>query len=178
MNKKGKYVDHAFLIIIGVLIAFTIYRHYSADLILSINTYLGFLLFAIACTFKFFNIAQSKYLVFILLVLYTFNIVNFTAENFNMSVGVDPGSLVYSWPSINPLAILFLIVYLFLNGSIIKKIYTNNEEEAKIKFDKQIDFYHNKFSECSQTELAAIFDNYAKYPEEARAALDKIKIDN
>lgn len=178
MNKKGKYVDYSFLTIIGLLSSFALYRHYNADYNLSINNYLGFVLFIIVCVLMLIGLKLNKYLVFILLALYTFNIVNFTVERFNMSVGLNPGAVVYSWPSINPLAILFVIIYLFLNGSIIKQLYTNNEEEIQIKFDKKVDFYHRKFSGYSQTELSDIFNNYAKYPDEARAALDKIKINN
>ncbi|MES2061757.1 MAG: hypothetical protein V4456_07545 [Bacteroidota bacterium] len=178
MNKKGKYVDYAFLIIIGLLTCLTIYRHYSADFILSINNYLGLLLFIVVSVLKLFKLPQNKYLVFILLVFYTFNIINFTVERFNISIGIDPGELQYNTPSINPVAVILLIVYLFLNGSVIKQLYTDTDAEGKEKSNKKVDFYHHKFNSCSDTELTDIFNNYDNYPDEARTALDKIRSNN
>lgn len=173
MNKKAKYIDSSFLLIFFLLAILTMYRHLSAGFILSINNYLGFLLLIMFIGIWFLKKELNKYLVFIL--LYTFNIINFTVERFNISVGADVRELQFTPISINPIAVILLIIYLCLNGSTIKQLYTDNDKESADKLNKKVDFYYNKFSNCSEGELTVIFSNYDKYPEEARIALDKLK---
>lgn len=50
-----------------------------------------------------------------------------------------------------------------------------SEKEQKEELSKEIEFYYNKFNDCSNIELVDIFKMYNDYPVGAQLALNRIR---
>jgi hypothetical protein len=163
MIKPKKYVDITFLVLLGLLISISIYRHFEGGYVLSVKNYLGFAILLIMVSVKIINPKKEWFLVLRLLILYALNIINFTVEQFN----------------VNMIGIFMLIIYCWINKKMtiqfVKRIFKGSDAEQKQNRDKMINFYYNKFKICDTKEFDQVFSNFSKYPIEAQIALRKIK---
>lgn len=163
MIKPKAYTDLSFITIIGLFIVISIYLHFFNSYILPINYYPGVVCWLIVVGFKIYNSKKEYFLVLILLLLFSFNIINFTVVRFNVNV----------------LGFILLIIYVTINrkmvGLICRNIFIGSEKEQEIKKNKNISFYYEKFKKCEAGELNVIFNSFGDYPVEAQIALNKIK---
>jgi hypothetical protein len=163
MIKPKKYTDPILLSIFGLFIVISIYLHFVYNYILPINYYPGLFCWIIVIGFKIYNAKKEYFLVLILLVLYSLNIINFTVVRFNVNIA----------------GIILLVVYAAINKdmviSICRNIFIGSEEELEKKRNKMVVFYYEKFQKCETEELNEIFNNFNSYPIEAQIALNKIK---
>src|ERR1700754_3792209 len=99
MTKPKKYIDPIFLSIFGLFIAVSIYMHFVYNYILPVNYYPGLFCWLIALGLKIYNTKREYFLVLLLLILYSLNIINFTVERFNINIA----------------GIILLIIYAIIN---------------------------------------------------------------
>jgi len=163
MIKPKKYVDVAFLVLLGLLISISISRHFEGGYVLSVYNYLGFILLLILISIKIIKPEKEWFLVLRLLILYALNIINFTVEQFNL----------------NFIGLFLLIIYCCINKEmvihLVKRTFAGSVGEQKERRDRMIRFYYDKFKICNTEEFDQIFSNFSKYPIEAQIALKQIK---
>nr|WP_121272503.1 hypothetical protein [Pedobacter schmidteae] len=169
-----KTSDFIFIAVIGLLAANTIFQSIWYGNVLSLNNYVGFVLWIIITVLRFSNNQYRRYGLTILLFLSTLNIANLTVGSisFNAFYG-DIESI-----SVNPIMLLILIIYYIINEKTVKKelrrIFFPSEEEKQSEHQMQIDFYYRKFENCGNEELKNIIINKEQYPMPAQIALDKL----
>ncbi|OOQ61327.1 hypothetical protein [Mucilaginibacter pedocola] len=174
MDKKEKYVDIGILVLLGLFIAIALNNFFRADLIISVNTYAGIGFWTAVLFLNIIGNKKSKYLLFIALFLYMLNIIDFSATRLSVSLNYNTGKVIYHPISFNPVGAILFIVYWIYNKNVIRKIYTPTVEEDEAKLSKNLEFYKNKFSQCSKEELTELYKNYRSYPVEAQVVLDKL----
>jgi len=163
MIKPKAYTDLVFITIIGLFIVISIYLHFFNSYILPINYYPGVVCWLIVVGLKIFITKKEYFLVLILLLLFSFNIINFTVVRFNVNI----------------LGFILLIIYMIINRKMVslicRNIFIGSDEEQEEKRNKRISFYYEKFKRCEAGELNVILNNFGDYPAEAQIALNKIK---
>jgi len=181
VKKPNKYVDVVFLILLGLSLCLTFYRHFADGYVISINNILALILFVTGVFIKIKNSEKGKYVVLILLLLATLNIINFTIGVGTVHIGnLGSGdeSLSYAFPGIDPLFFLILLIYWIINKKAIRsiwdRIYHGSEKEQVDRISTGIDFYYNKFNAYNEEGLNDAFKMYKDYPVEAKEALKKI----
>lgn len=177
MVRTEKNYDYIFLTIIGLLIANTIFRYIQNNFALSINNYLGFVSWFGVILIRGFSSKVKIYGVWVLLILSSVNILNFTIETTKATFGIgDEGFHSFA---INPVCFFLLISYCVLKRkSLLKvtsKILLDTEQEREEKQKRKVDFYYRKFNACEAEELNGIYKSLKEYPEEAQIALNMIK---
>jgi hypothetical protein len=163
MVKPKKYTDLIFISILGLFIVISIYLHFIDGYVLPINFYPGLISWLIVVGIKIYNTRKEYFLVLIVLLFYSVNIINFTVVSFN----------------INLLGVLLLVIYSLINKEMImsvsEKVFKGSKEEQETERNKLIDFYFEKFKKCEVEELKEIFNNFNNCPLEAQIALKKVR---
>jgi len=178
MDRKGRVVSLVIFGIIGILGLELFFWPFIATFFLSINANIALLLVLVSLIFKRYQIRRAQYVVFIILLLQSFNVVKFTfdilrGDYSETSFLMNVGSL-----SISPIPFVLLLIYSVVNKKtlkdLIKKILHATEQEQIDNRNKQVIFYYNKFTNCSDDELVDIYQMFKDYPDEAQEALKKI----
>lgn len=176
--KPKKYIDIIFLILLGLLLAMSIYRHFTGGFVLSVNNYLALVLWLGVVIVKITRPEKSNYLLLLLLVLSIFNITNFTIEVFKVGFSVGYAGY-FDGIHINIISFLLLVVYYFTNRNFVlqtvKILIKGSDKDREKERDKKIAFYYQKFNVCEPAEFDKIFANFKEYPAEAQIALKQIK---
>ena len=169
--------DYLFLSVLGLLIVNTVTQHFLNRYVLSLNNYFGFIAWGTAFIL---HLGRSKYRRLALgwlLILGTLNLLTFTIGKIAVSVGPISESGTEHL-GINPIILVILIVYYFVNRTPINRILSRTligtEEEQKQKRNKQIEFYFEKFSKCEPEEFEELLQRFDDYPVEAQVALKRI----
>jgi hypothetical protein len=142
MYKRAGYVDIGFLLVIGVLLGISVISHFTIGYTLKVNLFLGIIGWLVAVFLKIRKHKSRGILVICLLTLWTFNIVSFTYSNiaFGKSGIYEYNGIYYSFPGINPLALLFQIVYSIVNYSIskqfFKSVFGRSDDEVEQEYKK------------------------------------------
>ncbi|MBB2144420.1 hypothetical protein GM921_02910 [Pedobacter sp. LMG 31464] len=175
--------DYIFFGLTGLIIVNTIIQSQLYNYALSINNYLSFVAWPIALFLRLKNYKVRRYPLAFLLILATINIFNFGlgAMKLSFSIG-DISSIPAERPGVNPIILLILIAYYFVNKKSINRILNNTfrgtPEERKVEYQKTVDFYLNKFNSCNKEELKDILKDFNDYPEPAKIALRQIQLKN
>ena len=181
MIKPNKYVDWIFLTLLGITLCLTFYRHYTNGYIISVNNVFAVFCFSGGVSTKLISRERGSYVVLILLLLATLNVINFTIGVSSVHFGIlgkDGDSISYQYPGIDPFFLLGLLIYWIINRKAVRQIwetlYYGSEKEQVIEVKSKVDFYYQKFKDCKEEELKQIFNMYNDYPSEAQCALRKI----
>ncbi len=178
MSKKSKYTDTAFLSLFALFIIVSVVAHFKNGYVLSINNYVAFISLLIVGYNFFISDKKWKYSVPVLLLLSTFNIINFYVAIINSSVYHINDRLIFNWPGFNIVAFIFLIVYSFTNSDSAIKffriIFKGSDSEQEEKRNKMIDFYYNKFNGLEGNDFENVLKNLTDYPTEGQIAIKKI----
>lgn len=173
---KGKS-DYLFLSVLGLLIANTVTQHFLDRYVLTINNYFGFIAWGAAFILR---LGRSKYRrlgLGWLLILGALNLLSFTIGKVAVSVGNISNSAEAI--GLNPIILVILIAYYFVNKAsinrILSRVFIGTREEQEQERNRQVEFYFTKFSNCEQEELDEIFQRFDDYPTEAKVALNRIK---
>jgi hypothetical protein len=180
MSKISKYTDVAIICLIGYLIAVAIFQHFTQNITLSLNFYIGVAAWLFTVWFKTSK-NDAKYAVFILLLCAVFNIILFTASvsSFGRVYYLYKGdNLNIASLGLNPFILLIFLLYFSVNRKVGLELYTNvfygSDKEAELKTNKEIEFYYIKFNDSTYEELVKFYKNYKSYPLSAQVALKKI----
>ena len=176
MSKKN-LIDIITLTVIGLFISIGLFHHFSNNYILSVNFYLGCICCIVIGFYKYYT-RKGKYLVFLLLVFLTFNILLCSASiaTFeSVHYLYNDGEIIVASPGVNPLLLLLLIIYSVINIDVVRTLFYGTEEEVSKKLNVSVDFYYKKFNSYSTEELADVFKIFKEYPAEAQMALKKIR---
>ncbi|MDB5135047.1 MAG: hypothetical protein JWP37_1650 [Mucilaginibacter sp.] len=173
MSKLNKYTDLVFLIVLGFLSVRAVYEHFQYGYVLSINNYLAFIVWIIAFAVLLVRPGKATILMLMAMFLSALNIINFTSEIFK--AGISNESNGFESLTVNPLALLLLVIYCLVNREAIKILLNGSNAEKMREQDRMIDFYYKKFISCSKDELNKVFESFDEYPIEAKMALKKIK---
>ena len=123
MDKPKRIVDIIVLILLTAMCIYTLYTHYVEGLVIYLNFMLGVILLVLSIGFKIGKQGFSKYAVLLVLVLFSIGIVNFLP--FLSQLGEAAHSVFYNYQfsGMNPIALVFLIIYLVINKAFITKLY-------------------------------------------------------
>lgn len=173
MKRKEKITDIAVLSLLSVISIISIYRHLVFGYALTWSTYIGMALLFSGFIYKIVSGWKGRFLVFILLFLAMFGVINFTVEI--IAIGyVGIGTI-----GLNPLIFLLLVIYSVICIDTVSALFRNinrgSEKEISGEREKMELFYYNKFIKLNQVEFQNIFRYYNDYPEEAKFAINKIK---
>lgn len=162
--------DYVFLSILGLLIANTVYTAITDGILLDFTNYLAFGCWLVAILVKLINNRFAKYVTGTLLILGTVNICNFLAGTTWISFG---------FIKFNPTLFIILLIWYFVNkravDGIVSSLVKGSPQEQADKHKKAVEFYTNKFKDCSDEELQVIYADFDNYPVEAQIALNNIK---
>ena len=92
--------DYIFLGILGLLIINALYQSTFNHFILSTNTYIGMVGWAIILLVVIKNLRFSKYATAILLILGVFNIINFSIETASTRIVFGDDGTHFEWPGL------------------------------------------------------------------------------
>lgn len=166
--------DYIFLGILGLITAITIIGVIVNGIQLTVTNYIAFAAWLTALFIKLSKNKLGRYAIGILLILGTFNICNFLPGTTWMNFGFGNTVLL----QFNPIIFIILAAWYFVNKRVIKvvysKVFKDSAEEEAIRHQKMIEFYFEKFKDCSEAELEAIHANMSNYPDEAQTALRKL----
>jgi hypothetical protein len=177
--KPNKIVDLIFLSLLGLLIILTVVRHYQFSSILSLNNYLGFTIWSFLVINRGLKVSLPSYSILVILILFTFNIVNFTVEIFEARIGIESRpDLTFNSLSVNPVGFLLFLIYSIINRgffrSLIKDLLNGTAEEQALEAKKAVSFYFEKFKDYNEEEFNKVVGNLNEYPEEAQIAIKRI----
>jgi hypothetical protein len=180
MRKKSQYIDAAFLAVIAVIIINTLYTYFNSNFLLSLNNYLGFAVWLITLILIIAKPQWGKFMLWPLLLLSAFNILNFTIETNSKSFSFGIGGMALNLPGVNLIFFTALLIYSLINRKTItlffKKTFRPSEEELLKKQKTMTAFYFGKFVNYNSEEIEEVFKNYNDYPHEAQVALKQIKL--
>ena len=108
---KSRYTDIAFLSLFGLLIVVSIIAHFRDGYVLSINNYVAFITWLIVGYNFFISDKKWKYSVLVLLLLSTFNIINFYVAVINSSIYHINNELIFNWPGFSGFYIIDIILF-------------------------------------------------------------------
>jgi hypothetical protein len=132
MDKPNKYFDIGLLVAFLIWLVLAVYRHFADDYVLYLNNILALILLATGILIKGLKSKYSNYVLIALLLLATFNIINFSAEVFTFNMGytssTNNGLLSVVYPGINPIVLLLLIIYCIVNRRFIKKLINGSDK--------------------------------------------------
>lgn len=166
--------DFIFIGVLGLFLANLLIQFVMTGNLLTLNNYLGILLWLIIGVLRFINYRYGRHGLALLLLLGTFDIASFGPGGVSFSVGL--GSL--GPIGFDPLVLIVLIIYYFVNKTAIKQVVKTllypSSEEQQLEYQKQTDFYLRKFENCGDDELEVIVSNLKEYPLAAQHAITEI----
>jgi hypothetical protein len=177
MQAKSEYINWtllvAFVLSTGLFIAWQ-----ARNDLRMINESAAMVFLCMSLPAKIYKLRIVQYILFFVLVIFLFNAIRFSYTVVEGSV-----SRTYHYSQfngvINPIVFVILIVYSVVNIDALNHLYQiiikGSETEQKDTENKKIEFYYNQFNSCSDEELTNIFKIYNDYPNEAKAALKRIK---
>ncbi|WP_183575990.1 hypothetical protein HDF18_19050 [Mucilaginibacter sp. X5P1] len=178
MSKKDVYINTVLFLISVLLLGLLIYWQ-IVDEFLIITETVAVSLLSISFIFKRYGLKKIQYVLFVLLIILLFNLIDFsyTAHNGDTSTTYFTSKTVVF--GIKPTVFLIILCFILVNNKqfshSIKNILYGSSIEQNEKFDKGISFYYEKFNSYSDNDLKDIYNLYKDYPKEAQAALMKIK---
>jgi hypothetical protein len=132
MDKPNKYFDIGLLVAFLIWLVLAVYRHFADDYVLYLNNILALILLVTGILIKGLKSKYSNYVLIVLLLLATFNIINFSAEVFTFNMGytssTNNGLLSVVYPGINPIVLLLLIIYCIANSRFIKTLINGSDK--------------------------------------------------
>ncbi len=145
------------------------------DTIVNINFYVGFVGVLIALGLRIKSVKVSNYILGIILILGTFNIVEFSYIHDELSFSI----FGFNTFGINIISLLLLFLFSVANKEIIQSIAgnSNNEtaKEQRIKMDESyIESFMQKNEEKSIDELQEIINNPEKYVKQLVIAAERL----
>ena len=144
------------------------------NIMLTFSNYLGMLLWLISIALRLTNNRYGRHVLAVMLLLGTLNVASFGIGNVSLSVGFGSAKSI----GVNPILLLILIVYVFVNKTSVKKVvkmmFFPSAEEHQLEHKKQTDFYLRKFEKCSDAELEIIKGNFNLYPPAAQDAITEL----
>lgn len=156
---------------------FVFYMAFSELFIVSFNYILLFALFIFSLRLIFFNSTKGEYILLSLIILvlpgslFLSYILNGTTYS-SHTIG-HFGSLRF-----DPYSFFLLILYCLVNRhnmmQLFGKLLLGSIEEQVEKQKKLVNFYYDKFTNCTDDELNTAFSLVKEYPEEAQIALKQI----
>ncbi|MFA4868866.1 MAG: hypothetical protein WC623_11735 [Pedobacter sp.] len=171
MKRKADFI---FIAILGLLLANALVQFIMGHILLTLNDYLGILLWLITCMLRFTNHRYGRYALGILLALGIFDIASFGLGGISFSVGFGSMKPI----GFNPIVLLITVIYFLVNKTVIRQVLEMivypSAEEQQLKDKKQRDFYLRKFENCDDDELGIIFGNLEEYPVAAQHAIIEI----
>jgi hypothetical protein len=167
--------DYIFLGILGLMIVNALYQFAFNHFVLTTNTYVGILGWAVTLFFALKDFRFSKYATAILLILGVLNILNFSVEAASTRIVFGDESPHFEWPGLNPITFLILIIYYIVNRKSINRILLNfirgTEAEREEAFQKKVAGYLRNFEKFTPAELENMYKNVKEYPPEAQKAI-------
>lgn len=179
MIKPIKYFDIILLSIFSFFVVLGIYQYLVDGFVVYLNNILAAILLIYGIFLKIKKDAKGRFVVIGLLALSTFGIINFVFATV-ARIGESPANsfAFIQYPGIDPITLLILIIYCFVNRSFFWECYHllfhGSEEDQKSESEKQVEFYYKKFSDSTDDELERFYKVYKEYPIEARVALKRI----
>jgi len=141
-----------------------------------INEDFALAILTISPILKQYNLLKLQIALLFILLIPLLSVLHYSYSFTDANITYTYGSGGFS--GISPIVFLFLVIYIIINRSVIvntfRRFRKGSESEQAIQHDKMVEFYYNKFKECSDYELLEIKSMYKEYPAEAQEAIDKI----
>ncbi len=170
-NRTNLFLLCFFSVFVGIIFYFDFKK--DIGFILSINEISAILLLLFSIRIVFLNSSKGQFLLLSMLFFTLFNLisVNYTVDNieYSSSVTAHIGKL-----SFNPIAFIFIIYFCIINRNSLLTSFFGDEKERDDKRNKLMQFYYDKFKNCTLEELEKFFEMFDDYPQEAQLALRKI----
>ncbi|TWJ03477.1 hypothetical protein JN11_01020 [Mucilaginibacter frigoritolerans] len=178
MKRKYNYFDIGIFITLLLIVVGVFYKDIDGSFFYTLNDFLDVVLLIFSLRIIFGKPGVERYLVIVLLFVCLFNLLTFTymvdGAKYSSRSWIKIGHLGF-----NPFTFLLLIIYAFIDRKYLSYLFGNifygSKEEQENKKEKLINFYYDKFNNCTSEELSKILDDFELYPVEAQIALNKIK---
>lgn len=159
------------------MLALFIDSELKAEFVL-LNESVAMLLLCVSFPFKIYNVKLGQYFILGILLILLFSPLSYSFTITDGDSSVTRNGAKYT-SLISPLTFVILILFLAFNYKAMIDLYQlltkGSREEQERKMSKEIEFYYNKFNDCSKSELVDIFKMYKDYPVGAQLALNRIK---
>jgi hypothetical protein len=182
MSKPNRFIDIVISIICVVIMGQLFFWPIIGGFILMPNDNIVLILLLISVILKRHNKVNWQPIVFILLLLFAFNVITVSlhfeeSDLTETHVLANIGGL-----SVEPIAFLILIIYMIINRGAIKhfirKIFFESDEENESTSKEKVDFYYDMFSKFTPGEMNEALNIIDEYPHEAQIALIKVEKEN
>ena len=177
MQQRYLVINWLLFILFTTLLGFSI-KSQVEDWSLFINEDTAVLLLCISFPLKIYNVKWGQYLILALLLVLLFNPLSCSYTTVEDNISTVRSEAKFT-SLISPVTFLVLLLFLAFSYNAIIDLYhlvtRGSEKEQKEKLSKEIEFYYNKFNDCSNIELVDLFKMYNDYPIAAQLALNKIR---
>ena len=135
-------------------------------------------LFCICFPLKIYDIKVGQYVILCVLSILLFSPLSCSYTTIEDNISTIHSEAKFN-SFISPITFLVLLLFLAFNYKAMIDLYhlvtRGSEKEQKEELSKEIEFYYNKFNDCSNIELVDIFKMYNDYPVGAQLALNRIR---
>jgi len=177
MKKKYLIANWILFIISILLLGLFIQWQVSNEFILFNETIAMFLVCA-SIPLKVYRLRIGQYLIFTALLILVFSPLSCAHTITDANGSITHHEAKFN-SLISPITFVILIWFTVANFSAIFDLYRlltkGSDKEQKASLAKEMEFYYNKFKDCSSAELGDIFEMYKDYPVGAQLVLKKIK---
>ena len=179
MDKPNRFVNIIIWLIFFLLAIQLFFWPITGVFLLTMNANIALVLGFVSLLLKFHKSKKGQYVIFISLVLLTFNIITFIPEIIQGDVSGTDILVKFGLLGIDPISFLLLIAYCIINirtiAALLRTLFYVSEKEQEENENKNITFYYDKFNTCSSDELNNVLKMYKEYPEEAQIAIKRVQ---
>ena len=175
--RKLNYFDLSLFVALLLTVAWVFYLDVKGEFYYTANDIIDVLLLLFSFLIVLGKSTKARYLVMVLLLLSLFNTITFSysidGTEYTSKSSFNIGNFGF-----NSFAFLLTVFYILIDWKYhihsLKVLFHGSKEEQEHKGEKMINFYYEKFKNCSPEELTKIMNDFKLYPTEAQIALERI----
>jgi len=177
MQQRYLVINWLLFILFTTLLGFSI-KSQVEDWSLFINEDFAMLLFCICFPLKIYDVKVWRYVILVALLILLFSPLSCSYTTIEGNIPTIHSEAKFN-SLVSPLTFFVLSLFLAFNYSAMIDLYQlltkGSDKEQKEALAKEIEFYYNKFNDCSDSELVDIVKMYNDYPAGAKLALNRIR---
>ncbi|MCR8560964.1 hypothetical protein KXD93_25120 [Mucilaginibacter sp. BJC16-A38] len=178
MGRSYYYFTFSLVLVLFIITVRIIYLDFSENNSIALDDILAVLLLIFGIRLIVTGYRTGEYIILALILLSVLDLIKWHI-NLNESYYISRSYFKISGLRFNVFAFLLLVFYCLINRAGLKYavnyLLHGSAEEQRSDRDKKINFYYDKFNNCTQKELEDAFGMLKDYPVEAQIALYKIK---
>jgi len=177
-KQRDSYASIGATLALFILVARILFIDFTERYAISVDDILAVALLIFGIRLLLTQSPAGQYIILAAILLSLANILQF-----NIIIG-NESHTTHTTISLNGLSFnafsgLLLVFYFFINWKAVKVdvklLARGSESEQKKEREKLLEFYSDKFKNCSEDELKSALKMFKDYPLEAQQALEKIK---